>query len=66
MRADASGVGQEDERRREPVALARENREVEVVQRHDEPDVVLLAQRGQRRDVRGSAMRGTITWRSQW
>ena len=45
------GVGEEDERRREPLALAREHREVEIVERHDEADVVLLAERGERRDV---------------
>ena len=38
-------VGQEDERGREPVAFAGEHREVEVVQRDDEADVVLLTER---------------------
>ncbi len=60
------GVGEEDERRRELLALAREDREVEIVERHDEADVVLLAQRSQRGDVLGSAIRGTMTRRSQW
>ncbi len=47
------GIGQEDERRRESIALAREHREVEVVQRHHEAYVVLASQRGECRDVLG-------------
>ena len=39
---------------------------VEVVERNDEADVVLRAQRCERRDVVGSAIRGTMTCRSQW
>ena len=45
------GVREEHERRRELLALPRENREVEIVQRDDEADVVLLAQRRERGDV---------------
>ena len=45
-------VGQEDERGRQSVAFAGENREVEVVQRDDETDVVLLSKRRQRGHIR--------------
>ena len=45
-------VGQEHEGGRESLALAREDREVEVVQRDDEANVVLFPQRGEGRHVR--------------
>ena len=46
-------VGEEHERRRKPFALAGEDGEVEIVERDDEADVVLLAQSRERRDVFG-------------
>ncbi len=47
------GLGQEHERRRERGPLAREDGEVEVVQRNDEPHVVLADEVGERRHVGG-------------
>jgi hypothetical protein len=58
-------VGEEDERGRECRALAREHGEVEVVQRDDELDVVLLPKVGERRDVGRVGDPRTITRRSQ-
>ena len=39
---------------------------IQVVEGHDEPDVVLVDEAGQRVHVAGSAIRGTIAWRSEW
>jgi hypothetical protein len=47
------GVGQQHERGRKVLALPGEHGEVEVVQRHDEAHVVLLAQPRERRHVLG-------------
>ena len=66
MRARRLGVGQEDECRRELLALAREHREVEIVERDDESDVVLVTQRGERRDVAGLGDPRHDRVRSQW
>ena len=49
IRTDASSSGSSTQRGGEPVALAREHREVEVVQRDDEADVVLVPEPRERR-----------------
>ena len=46
-------VGEEHERRRKPVALPGEDGEVEIVERDDEADLVLLAQSREGLDVLG-------------
>ena len=46
---------------------AREStRMIQVVEGHDEPDVVLVDEAGSQRVHGGSAIRGTIAWRSEW
>ena len=59
-------VGEQHDRGLELLPRSREHGVVEVVQRDDEPHVVLADERDERWDVAGIAIRGTIAWRSAW